>query len=204
MKTQFLKWYPILSLCVLAIVPVPIFLIACSFYFETEKLSLVEKRMQTLCQKQARSQAEAKKEKRFLEQLKQADRFYIDKVLKTLSFQEADLKRLKQDATTEEEKKRLLFLETANRLNFIEENSRSSEFVKEVEEKQETLIEVNEEDLKHLLVLIENVSISPYPLPEKAPQLLIKNLHLSKKQTSLYQSVFLLNMQLIKREGLFQ
>jgi septum formation inhibitor MinC len=205
MRNRFLKFYPSISLCALIAAPIPFILVALTVFFNTEKLDIITERMELLSQKHARLKVEEIKEKTFLDQIKLADRFYIDKQLESLCFQENEINKLKvqieNQVENEVDNKRLIFLEKSNRLRFIEENFRSSELVQEVEEKQEKSIEINEDDLKKLLVLIENVPIDSYTQPQNPPQLLVKHLHLSKKPTSLYQSVFQLDMQLIKREG---
>jgi len=67
---------------------------------------------------------------------------------------------------------------------------------------QQHVVEVNEEDLKRLLCLIEGTTIWPYGPKEGRPLLIIKDFKLSKKELFSKEKVFSLSMQLIKRENL--
>lgn len=90
--------------------------------------------------------------------------------------------------------------EGKNRLLFSEEKIRSKDKMREVFEKQQHPVEINDEDLKQLLCVIEGVTIWPYGPKEGKPQLIIQDFQLSKKRTHAQDHVFVVNMNLIKRE----
>ena len=72
---------------------------------------------------------------------------------------------------------------------------------REVEEKQKHPVEINEEDLKKIISVLEGVDISPYLSPEKHPQFIVKQFDLTKKtDEDSKEKVFILSMQLLKRE----
>jgi hypothetical protein len=87
------------------------------------------------------------------------------------------------------------------RLVFVEEAVRSTELFREVELSQQQPVEVNEEDLKRLLCLIEGVTIWPYGPKEGRPLFIIKDFKLSKQELPSKEKVFLIAMQLIRREA---
>lgn len=163
--------------------------------------------MQRIYIKSAQLETLHQKENDFLASLKNPDHFYIDKHLETLYFLEPEIKKIEAlllDSPNDESlKKRLHFLkEGPNRLLFSEIQTRQQSRFQEVEEKQQRLVEMNEEDLKKILSLIEGVTIWPYGPKEKRPQLIIKDFQLSKKEISSEEFVYAINMHLIKRESL--
>ena len=146
------------------------------------------------------------KESVFLSSLKNPDHFYIDKHIETLCFLEPEIRKteaqLLENPNDDTLKKRLHFLkEGPNRLLFSEVQTRQHNHFQEVEEKQQHVVEMNEEDLKKTLSLIEGVTIWPYGPKEMRPQLIIKDFQLSKKETSSQEFVYIINMDLIKRES---
>jgi len=177
------------------------------FYTRMEKLNQYQERLEQVHKKAIVQKIHREKESAFLTKIKHADHFYIDKHLETFTFLENEIKRLQACAYEPEQedaaKRRLSFLkEESNRLLFTEEKIRRNETIQEIEEKQQHPVEMNEEDLKKLLTLIEGTIISPYLPKENRPQLIIKNFELSKKPVSSEEDVFVVNMQLIKREPL--
>ena len=152
-------------------------------------------------------QESEKKESTILASLKNPDAHYLGKYVETLTFQLSEIKKFEtiQAENPDDEliSRRLVFLkEGGNRLLFSEEHIRTNELFRETEEKQQHLIELNEEDLKKLLCLIEGITIWPYGPKEGRPQLVIKDFKLSKKEVSSQEKVFVVSMQLIKRENL--
>jgi hypothetical protein len=131
----------------------------------------------------------------------------LDKNVESLTFLLPEIKKLEaiQSENPDEEQVggRLQFLkEGSNRLTFAEEQIRTNESFREIEEQQQHPVEMNEEDLKKLLCLIEGITIWPYGPKEGRPQLIIKDFKLSKKEISSQEKVFVVSMQLIKRENL--
>lgn len=88
-----------------------------------------------------------------------------------------------------------------NRLIFTEENRSVSSLIEEMTYQQQTPVEVNGEDLKNILSIIEGVSIGPYETPSFRPQLIIKSFDL-KREMLLGRESYYLQMDLIKREPL--
>ncbi len=153
---------------------------------------------------QARSSMEARAKKiRFLERYGKCEPYFINQHLETLPLLQKEyqeLRRMQSHPGCSDQaalSQRIAFLQgPQNRLRFAEESVRSSSKVKETEEKLRYPVEIDGDDLNHLLSLIENIPIaefSPYPA---SPQLLIQDFVLSKKDLSVYN----LNLALLKRE----
>jgi hypothetical protein len=199
--------HPLAWLAFLILGLVPFFCLILFFYMRLEELNTFEGRMEQAHKKAIIQKIHKEKENVFLTKIKNVDHFYIDKHLETLAFLEHEVKRLQASAYDSDDmsKKRLAFLkEGSNRLLFSEEKIRHNETVQETEEKQQHPVEMNEEDLKKLLSLIEGTAIGPYLPKSNRPQLIIKNFELSKKPVSSEEDVFVVNMQLIKRESSLQ
>jgi hypothetical protein len=86
-----------------------------------------------------------------------------------------------------------------NRLHFNEELCFFNEQIKETLLKQEHPIEADEEDLKQLLSIIDEKSISKFKPLQNSPQLIIENFELEKSSNG----CFLINsLNILKREFL--
>lgn len=138
-----------------------------------------------------------------------ADHFYIDKNLETLTFLEPEIEALqkslnqKNSAEDDQLKKRLEILTSpANQMAFSEGVVQS---LPEFQETTETLthpVEVDVENIKEILARIEGMDIGPYhPIPNR-PQLIILEFKIEKKKSIDKNEIFLLNMKLLKREYL--
>ena len=186
--------------------PIPFIYFLITFVSQFLAYEKLESEMEWINKKSAQMQILHQKENDFLASLKNPDHFYIDKHLETLCFLEPEIKKIEAlllDSPNDESlKKRLHFLkEGANRLLFSEIQTRQQNRFLEVEEKQQQPVEMNEEDLKKTLSLIEGVTIWPYGPKEKRPQLIIKDFQLSKKEISSQEFVYVLNTLLIRRES---
>lgn len=206
MKFTF-KLSPLALWLSLAIAPVPFFIFLFHFFFGIQKLDQLEKEMERVQTKMTLFQENQKKESFLLSSLKNPDPQYLDKHIETLTFLLPEIKKLEtilfENQEEEQISKRLQFLkDEGNRLRFSEEQIRSNELFREIEEQQQHPIELNEEDLKKLLCLIEGVTIWPYGPKEGRPQLIIKDFKLTKKAISSHEKVFVISMQFIKRENL--
>ncbi len=194
-------------IALLVIAPIPFLYFFFYFFIQLFVYENLTDEMQKIYIKSSQLQALHQKENDFLASLKNPDHFYIDKHLEALCFLEPEIKKteaLLLDSPNDEAlKKRLHFLkEGPNRLLFSEVQTRQQNRFQEVEEQQQHLVEMNEEDLKKILSLIEGVTIWPYGPKEKRPQLIIKDFQLSKKEISSQEFVYAISMQLIKRESL--
>jgi hypothetical protein len=139
----------------------------------------------------------------FLQRYTGFEPYYINQTLESLVLLSKELKERRlllqhplcydREATL----RRIAFLEgIENRLTFAEENVRSSKTVKETEEKLIHPVEIDGDDLDHLLSLIEGVPIGNYTPHPHSPQLLIQDFLLVKKPISTYE----LNFSMVKRE----
>lgn len=202
-----LKMTPLIKgLCFIsALIPFAYFLFL--FYDSLEEFKYFETRIENVRKKAVRNQLTQEKEEHYFASLKKADHFYLDNQIENLLFLEPEVKRLEthslEQPLSELLKKRLQFLKDGqNRLHFTEEKIQRFDKIQEVQEKQQRPVEMNEEDLKKLLCLIEAIPLSSYLLPEGRPQLIIEHFELSKKDNDGKERVFVINMQLIKREYL--
>jgi hypothetical protein len=138
-----------------------------------------------------------------------ADHFYIDKHLETLSFLEPEIESLKKMSDNpnfppdENVKKRLeLLTGNGNALVFTEGVVQATPFFQEVTETVVHPVEVNVNDLRQILCRIEGVSIGGCVPPLNRPQLIILDFKIEKKNLSEKNQVFQLNLKLLKREFL--
>jgi hypothetical protein len=192
---------------ILAVAPIPFFFFLMNFIFGIQKMNELEQEMERIHSRSVLSQEILRKESSLLNSLKNPDHHYLDKHIETLTFLLPEVKKLEaisvENPHDEQIIKRLQFLkEGGNALVFSEEQIRNNDIFREIEEKQQHPIEINEEDLKKLLCLIEGITIWPYGPKEGRPQLIIKDFKLSKKEISPQEKVFIISMQLIKRENL--
>lgn len=136
-----------------------------------------------------------------------ADHFYIDKYLESLSFLEPEAEALqkimKNKNFTDDEviKKRYAFLTgSGNSLRFSEGVVQT---LSQFQETTETLIhpvEVNVDDIQKILALVEGIQVGAYKPAQLRPQLIILDFKLEKKASQDKNEVYQLNMKLLKRE----
>ena len=184
----------------------PLFWITYYFYEKRCHLTNLAIRLESAHQRSHLSTIKKNTEERILQNMKGADPYYLDKYVESLSFLEAECKKwerlssLTQLAPAIE--KRLNFLHSnKNTLSFAEGAIVQEGLFREVEEKQKHPVEINEEDLKKIICVLEGVDISPYLSPEKHPQFIVKQFDLTKKtHEDSKEKVFILSMQLLKRE----
>src|SRR5262249_902807 len=138
-----------------------------------------------------------------------ADHFYIDKHLETLSFLQPEIEGLQKALSNknfpddENIKKRLEFLTGPSKnMVFTEGVVQSTPQFQEVTESLVHPVEVNEDDLRTILARIEGTQIgSEAPSPNR-PQLIILDFKLERKSVTEKNQVFVLNLKLLKREFL--
>lgn len=193
--------YAFFSLLILA--PLPMLYFLYCFYCHMQDLSDLQQRLDIIQIKALNLRLQKEKESSFYNQINQADHYYIDKYLETLSFLEPEIKTFKSQLAENADSSffnKIKYLEESNRLLFSEDAIRQNDQIQEVEERQQVPVEMNEQDLKKLLTLVEGVHISPFTPKSNRPQLIIKNFELAKKTITPQDPVFVVNMQLIKRE----
>lgn len=140
---------------------------------------------------------------------KDADHFYIDKHLETLTFLEHEIDHLdkivsnENFAEDEAIKKRLEFLTgSLNSMIFSEGVVQSHPLFQETTETLVHPVEVNISNIQQLLSHIEGVDIANFSPPPHKPQLIVLDFKLDKKCLNEKNDVFLLNLKLLKREFL--
>lgn len=138
---------------------------------------------------------------------KDADHFYIDKELETLSFLEPEIEVLQKIVSQknfpddEGIKKRLEFLMgSGNDLVFNEGVVQNYGPFQEVLETQAHPVEINVFDLKKILSRIEGIEIADNEILKSRPQLLILDFKLDKKTSPDKNETYQLSMKLLKRE----
>lgn len=163
------------SLWLLIIVaPLPFLALLFHFIFNVQKLGMLDEEISRVHRKMVMLQESRQKESSLLASLKNPDPHYLDKHVEALTFLLPEIKKLEeiQAENPDEEmivKRLRLLKDGSNRLRFSEEAIRANDQFRETEEKQELPVEINEEDLKRLLCLIEGVTIWPYGPKEDAP-----------------------------------
>jgi hypothetical protein len=206
MKKFPLKLSNVTLWILLAAAPLPFFLFLFKFFLGVQKLNRIEEEIENVQIRISQAQEIQRKDSSVLASLKNPDPHYLDKNVEALTFLLPEMKKLEaiqlENPEDEQIGKRLQFLKEGNRLAFSEEQIRSNEIFREIEEKQQHPVEMNEEDLKKLLCLIEGITIWPYGPKEGRPQLIIKDFKLSKKELSSQEKMFVVSMQMIKRENM--
>lgn len=187
----------------------PLLFIVFQFYSKLNSVSDLEMRLeqvQNLALVQEKRQAN---NLTVINHYKDADHFYIDKHLETLTFLEPEIEALnkivnhKNFPDDEIIKKRLEFLTSGgNSLKFSEGVVQT---FPQFQETTETLIhpvEVDVDDLQKILARVEGIEIGSHQPPPNRPQLIVLDFKLDKKKSNDKNEVFMLNLKLLKREFL--
>jgi len=140
---------------------------------------------------------------------KDADHFYIDKHLETLTFLEPEIDHLHKIvnnssfAEDDAVKKRLEHLTgTGNNMIFSEGVVQSHPLFQETTETLVHPVEVNIGNIQQILSHVEGIEIGQFTPPPHYPQLIVLDFKLDKKNLNEKNDVFILNMKLLKREFL--
>lgn len=183
--------------------------IACLFWFQskTDQLQELEQTIGILKTQAQEMSARQKKNDLYSAQIAEADRLYLDKHIESLTLLEPEMRRVQAMMKHQKESgplaRRLEFLRGGdNKICFVEEKRRSGGKMQEAEEKLHHAVEMNDEDLKKLLVLIEGVSINPYSPIQGRPQMIIRDFELIKQTAPSEEEVYVVDLKLIKREPL--
>lgn len=136
-----------------------------------------------------------------------ADHFYIDKNLETLTFLEPEVESLQKllvsnnVADDETIKKRLEFLTSSgNNMVFSEGIVQSSPLMQETTETLVHPVEINNADLQKVLAKVEGIEIDAFTPGPSRPQLIVLDFKLDRKSLTEKSEVFVLNLKLLKRE----
>lgn len=176
------------------------------FSLENQKIELLGERVLFVQNKLKTQDIQMTKEKRNLSLIKNSKPSYLEETLSSLSFLKRERQKWKiytaQVNPSDATKKRTAFLEGGeNHLEFSEGKKKKTPLFTESTLKQKRAVEINEEDLKSVLCLIEGVEIAPYLPKEGSPQLLVTSFSLEKKRPSeTGDRNYTLQMELIKRE----
>ena len=186
---------------------IPIFFAAGYLMVQNARLAEAEERFSGACRKGRIALERKEKKERFLKRYSNADPYFIDQRIESLSFLEKERKELaallEHPALADKHstEARLRFLSSdENRLAFTEEAIRTSSLLKETEEKQRHPVQMDEEDVKRLLSLLEDLSIDSFSPLGNSPQIIITDFLLEKKETPLKTKVLEVNTKLLKRE----
>lgn len=138
-----------------------------------------------------------------------ADHFYIDKNLETLTFLEPEIESMKRLLDNpnypddDQIKKRIEQLTgPANSMILTEGVVQSTPLFQEVVETLVHPVEINAQDLQTILCRIEGLPLGNCTPPPNRPQLIITDFKLEKKTVSDNNEVYQLNLKILKREFL--
>lgn len=193
----------------MALCLIPVFFVAMNFYSKKRDLSDLENRLETVQHLALVQEKRQANNLTVINHFRDADHFYIDKHLETMTFLEPEVEALqkivnhKNFPDDETIKKRLEFLTgSGNSLRFSEGVVQTFPGFQETTETLVHPVEVNVSDLQKILARVEGVEIGPYKPALDRPQLIILDFKLEKKKSNEKNEVFLLNMKLLKREFL--
>lgn len=190
----------------LMLAPLPFFSIILFGCYRLHQLEELANNVQLLHKKILQKELVQKKEEKILSQLKNCDYQYLGTHVESLCFLQPEQKKLHnlllENRLEPTSLQRLQWLSQQNHLTFSEQKIRKHRLFREVEAKQQKTIQVNEEDLKQLLCLIEQVHIWPYGPKPGIPYLFFTDFNLIKKTITPHHKVFCIDMSLIKREPL--
>jgi len=134
------------------------------------------------------------------------DRYYIGRVLEGAQFLKRETETLRGVCehpafkSCNNIKQRWNFLTKGeNNLVFIEESRKCKNSIEEIALKQKHPVEVDNEDVKQILSLVEGVAIGEYCPPPAAPQMIFRRFTLKKRKFAEGET-FLLEMHITKRE----
>jgi hypothetical protein len=186
---------------------IPFFLVVFSYLSDRSELDALEQQLDATHYSLLSQQQKQSLNNRVRAHFRDADHFYIDKHLETLTFLESEIEALQQIvshnavAGNPRVEERLEFLlSPANCLAFTESAVLSYDNFQEMIETAIHTVEVNTEDLQKILSRIEGTKIGPYTAPTGKPQLIITDFRLERKKTLNQNEVFLLYVKLLKRE----
>ena len=184
---------------------VPVILVIGYLFFQQLELQDLENHFSSSMFKGKSALAKKQRKEIFLNRYSSADPYFINRQIESLKFlneEKKELQQLIQHPALANKKifeERLHFISgEENQLNFDEENIRSSKKIKETDEKQRHIVQMDEKDLEKTLSLIEGVSMGA-----GTPQLIVRNFQMKKIKTPIQNNeVFEVEMELLKREWL--
>ena len=175
-------------------------------YLEIVKIYQLESRLVSLQNEANLTLKKRKIKDQFLNHHILPDPYYLGSKIESIQFLQPEISYLESISSHPAYKNRakvqknLQSLKENNQLQFSEDCIRPSSKIQETEELQLEPILLNFSDLENLLCLIEGIHIGEFHSVEKQPQLVIRNFHLRKTPFFENKELFLLKLQLLKRE----
>lgn len=181
------------------------FLLLTYYFFAHKALGDMEGKALQLKKRHLMLQQRVTAEDKLQNQLKIADRDFVEKQLESLQFLAPEMQKLQAVLLSQPEHhvsiERLNFLQAdKNRLRFNHLQGGRSDHFQEVELIAEHPVEMNQEDLKLLLARIENIQIGETKPGNNPPDLWIKKFELIKKPLASNEETYRVHLELIKRE----
>ncbi|NGX59717.1 MAG: hypothetical protein KR126chlam3_00874 [Chlamydiae bacterium] len=191
--------------CLIALGLLPCFLVVFSHFASVKKLTRLTEEALYLKEKQQWIEKKKSLQQDLLMQMQKASSDYLENEIESLQFMLPEIQKLRAllhcDPSNETHLIRLDNLENGqNALRFRQQNFQRVGKFQEMDAIQQHPVEVNREDLKTLLARIENVQIGSTAPRNLPPDLQIKNFELIKKPLPVSEEIFLVNLELIKRE----
>lgn len=182
--------------------------VASFLFMEKQSIDLISQQLE-MSRSKAKTAAYKKARKElFVLRHAQSDPYFLSKELETLTFLEQEKLELKQwinhPAIAQKAPliERVKFIESqSNHLIFQEDEIQLSKRFKETRETQKSPVQMDQQDLKKILGLIEDLPSDILPLTHR-PQLIISEFSMQKKWTPLEKQIFEVNIDLFKREFL--
>ncbi len=182
----------------------PILIASFYSFIQYKKMIHFEQLFSTTCKKGKMAIIRKQKKESFIQRHKNANPYFLDEYIESITFSKPEIEELNkiiQHPALFDKKgieARLDFLtKGANRLKFMEEAIRSNNTIKETEEKQRHPVQMDDEDVKKFLTMIEDIDSEGTPCH---PQFIITDFRLETKQTPLKTNIFEIEMQFLKRE----
>lgn len=186
----------------------PLVLILTNFYSNKERSDQLGSYIQSVEEKAVLRDKKQAINMAVIDHYQDADHFYIDKTLETLTFLEPEIEGLQKLVNNknfpfdDSIKKRLEFLTNENHFVFSEGVVQTYPQFQETTETLVHPVEVNIEDIQKILSYVEGIDVGAYAPPENPPQLIILDFKIDRKNLSEKNEVYNLNLKLLKREFL--
>lgn len=211
MKMDLLKNIPRSRLAIYAMIAgmLPVFYVSFSLWDELNRVDQLSRTIELIEEKAEAYKRKQSTNRAVMDHFRDADHFYIDKYLETLTLLEPEIEALQKimnhknftgDASITS---RIDFLNgQGNSLVFTEGVVQSYPLYQETTETLSHPVEVNIEDIRKILSRVEGMKIGPYKPSPNRPQLIVLDFKLDKKKQVNENEVYSLNMKLLKREYL--
>lgn len=203
------QWFSTSSFIICSFILIfPFLLVTFHFILKKQEIGNLKERIDSLKVLVKKKESFIKKEESILKQIHNSKSGYIQDSLESMNFLALERQKWQIFSETIEPslpiKERVSFLEQGkNKLKFTTTEVSKNKLFQETEEKQQTPVEMSEEDLKILLCYVEGTRIHPHIPKQESPQLLLKYFELQKKSfMGIKDKTYSIQMELIKREGL--